>query len=412
MESGAIQSIGSAAILLTTVFLARIAGPTVQGEFGLVRAELDLLTALCLLGIPQAAFYFSHRGELSVSAGKRIALLQAAVAASGVFAWRIIDAATGPQAEGGLLQAASYAVAVFCMVAYALIRSLALAHRSPRIFAVFSALPSALLLVSVLAAFGFLSNWKASATTISLLFAASYGLCVALGYQGLLPTPRLPRNSIPHHLSCALLRYGAATWIASICQAASVFLILRWIKGHNGVESAGVFAAGLALVTLAVTPVNLVVPVLFKRWTGMSTSLQRRELAELAAIVMAVALGALGTLLAWGEQVVEFIFGAQYAPSADIFALLCLGIIPQGFFRLWGVQFNALGRPQVAVAIELSRLVILATGLLIVGKSLEFIIWVWLGSELCVLGAGAAAYIWYSMRAGHGSLESGRSSDA
>lgn len=389
IEAGAIQSVGSAAGLLITVVLAHTGGPELQGRFGLAKAELDFLTSLCLIGLPQAAFYFSQRRELPSSAAKRLIVIQACIAGCAVLLWKAFWASNGSDRFSPDVVALCYAIALIATVSYSMVRGASLAYRTPREFALYSAAPPVLLLANVMLTLAIVSNWRAYEGGIALMFAVSYGLCAVIGYRFLLPGSSPGSELLTVSLFRRLVRYGGATWLASVSQAACVYTALRWIERRaGGVEAAGIFSAGIALVLIAVTPINLIVPILFKQWTGASARIQRREFVEIASIVVGGAIVVALLMSLYGSEIIGFLLGSQYIPFASTFLLLCFAIVPQCLLRLWGVRYSAVGKPGLAVWLETFRLLALGLGLIVAGSNLNNVAWVWLSAEFTTLGLG------------------------
>ena len=383
------QSVGSAATLLITITLAHIGGPQVQGRFGLVKAEVDFLTSLCLIGLPQAAFYFCQRGDLSAAAARRLVVIQACIAGGAVLLWKAFSVSEGREDSSPGFIAASYALAIVATAAYSIVRGISLAYRSSREFALYSAAPSILLLGSVILILVVASDWRAPKTDVAFTFAAAYGVCAVLGYRWILPGWSRERVSLSIPLLRRLVSYGGATWLVGVSQAACLYAALFWIERRaGGVESAGIFAAGLALILVAITPINLVAPILFKRWTGTSARIQHREFVEIGSAVVGGALAVALIMAFWGSPIVGFLLGQTYKPYASIFALLSLGVVPECFLRLWGVRYNAAGRPGFPVWLEMFRFLALSVGLVAVGTSLNHVVWIWLSAEFATLGLG------------------------
>lgn len=390
VAAGAIQAVGSAAALLITILLARVCGPEVQGRFGLAKAEIDFLTALCLVGLPQAVFFFCRQGELSSSAARRLVLIQAGLAGGSVFAWKVLNFQGAGEGIDRYMVSSGFALALAATVSYSVVRGTCLAYRSSRSFSLFSAAPSVFLLGGVSLILVIASaNWRAPALDVLLIFALAYGLCALVGYRGLMPRESSADPALSFALVRRLVAYGSATWLASLSQAACSYLALWWIEGHaGGIESAGVFSAGLALVLIAITPINLVVPILFKRWTGASARLRNREFTEIAAVVFCGAVVAVSIMVLKGREVVGLLYGEQYSQFAPVFLVLALAILPQSFMRLWGVLYNAIGRPGLAVYLEMFRFSVLAVGLVAAGTSLSRAAWAWMVAELLTLCLG------------------------
>lgn len=377
LESGITQSFGSAAALLTTVLLARFGGAELQGRYSLVKAELDFLTALLLCGLPQAVFYFLEKGRLSVSVARQIIVAQTVIGASIALAWKTLVGTASDANSGTALLAGAYGAALGGMLGFAVVRAAILALQSSRVFSFYSAAPSVLVLVGVIVAF--LVNGKdTTRAELALVFASAYGATLLVGF-GMLVSSSSPRKGV---LGASLMRqlaaYGAATWMASISQAACVFGLLYWVESQlGGSRAAGVFAAGLALVLVVVTPLNLIVPILFRNWSRASSVERRREFVDMAVIVVAGAGIGVAAMAVFGSEIVSIIFGQEYIQHAHTMFVLFLGVAPECVLRLCGVSFNSTGHPWITVVVEAVRLALLGTGILAFGNSLVTVAWIW-----------------------------------
>jgi O-antigen/teichoic acid export membrane protein len=328
---------------------------------------------------------------LPLPTAKRLLEIQAALAGGAILLWKSWGPSDERIGSGSEFAAIWFGVAIVATVSYSMVRGLSLAYRPPRQFAFFTAAPAITLLGCVVLTSILASEWRAPAADVALMFAVSYGVCALAGYHWLLPHSRAERQAPIFPWVRQLIPYGSAAWLASTIQAACTFTALQWILWRaGGIEAAGAFSAGMALVLIAITPVNLIVPILFKYWMEASARVQRREFAEIAIIVTCGA-AAIALVMAFrGEDVVGLMFGVAYIPYAPIFLVLCLSIVPQSLVRLGSVLCNAAGRPALAVGLESFRFVALGSGLFLAGSSPHRVAWIWLGADLATLAVGAA----------------------
>jgi O-antigen/teichoic acid export membrane protein len=357
-----VQAAGSVATLASVTLIARMRGAEIQGNFALVKAEVDLLVAFLLLGMPQAIFYFLTRGALAWPRVWRITIAQAAIA--GLVALTVLVQRNAWQHQPvGILAAG---VAVAALVMHGNLRGGLLCVHSPLVFSAITALPGLCLLFGVsatLAAGEFMTAGIGQAALV--LAATTTTACLATAWvsrQRGFPTGE---EATPLKLR-ELIHYGVATWVPAVGQTLSPVIALNWVRGRlDDPIGVGVFSAALLAINLLLTPFAMIVPLLFKRWMAVGAETRRAEMRRVAAWLAPSCLG-FALLILWLEQpVVGRFFGPEYVSRGAVFAVMAIAIWPQTVNRLLGVSFSAEGWPWLAVVGEGMRVAALVLGLLV-----------------------------------------------
>jgi O-antigen/teichoic acid export membrane protein len=381
-----IQAAGSAATFLAVVLLGRQRGADIQGAFSLAKAEIDLLVALLLVGMPQAIFYHLHRRELNWAAVRRLAAVHAAAAgcmAAGFMWFRHAGTALG---STGLIAAA---VAVLALVAHADLRGALLDARSSRVFSIVTALPGLCLLLAVVVVLGADGmtdrRWATVLPVVAAANAAAFGVAalVARGSGSDADPPRSPELTV-------LARYGGATWVSAVAQTLNPVLALGWIERQIG-DPAGVgaFAAAALSMNVVLTPFAMLVPLLFKRWVGHEGAARWSEIRQFLWPTLLTCLAFAAVLRIFQVPLVSSVFGSDYLQHAVVFPVLAIGLWPQVMGRLLGVLFSAEGRPWLSILGDVSRVIVLAGVLLVfeVGN-LASVAVAWVLAEFVALAIG------------------------
>ena len=377
-----LQAIGSVSAFASTFLVARERGAEIQGGFGLAKAEVDLMVALLLIGLPQAIFYFLHQGALTWSHVRRLTAGHAVVATAAVLLFEAIRGGA-IAAEHGLPGALAIAVAVGALVVHGNLRAAMLEARSAAVFSIVTAFPGLFLLLAVITTLAAGGMNGRSTADVGPVLAAAY-LIACLCTLGVMWRIRDGGAATVRPPSLAQLgKYGVSTWIPAIAQNLSPVIALTWIDRHiEDPVGTGIFSAAILSLNLVLTPFAMLVPLLFKRWVAVEAEARRTELRRL--LVPAAGICAAVAVLFWivQEPVVRVAFGAEYLTRGGVFAVLALGLWPQAASRLFGVMFSAGGRPWLAVVGEVGRVVTLASGLFLfeIGQ-LVTLACLWVGAE-------------------------------
>jgi O-antigen/teichoic acid export membrane protein len=392
-----LQGVGSIATLACTMVLAKIDGPQVQGLFNTLKAEMDMLAAVLVLGLPQALFFYLQRGSLTWSTASRIAMAQASLGCilSAGYWWWASPAGIDLQGSRALLAASICSLAVGASILQVNSRSGVLALRSTFLFGFVTALPGAMLLLVLLVG---LASGRALSRGILFpaIFCVAYGLACLLSVWIAAHAPARAGSSTKQVPLRELLSYGAATCVPAVLQTLSIVLVLRFIRASSGdAEAVGVFAAALLCLTIGLTPLNFAVPLLFKRWVVEPEG--KRTQALYASYRLVIPVSIVATFLIWllERPLVSLAFGDEYLAYGSVFALASISLLPQALGKLAGVLFNSIGRPALAIPPEAIRVLVLFLGLILwSGKSLIALTAVWILSDMAGAIAGLLIVRW------------------
>ena len=390
-----VQGIGSVAMFGTIAVLARTLGPAGQGAFSLVKAEVDFLTAVALMGMPQALFYFSRSGRKGTSSCVALVIAHALAAVPAIVIWFMFSPdALGPSGSG-IAAVSMLAITVAFSVAYGDLRGLVLATHSSVWFSLVSASPNVLLLGIV----GVAAWVVPQGLTVHLvgvpLFFATYALSLAVasvGYVGRIEALAMRATKLVGSFR-ELLPFGVLTWIPAILQTALVLFVLHWVRGvGNGSDATGVFSTALTLTAIAVTPLSLAVPILFKWWMSLDEQNRRREVAITIVLATAIVAAMWLVLWRWEVEVVGAAFGPQFIEYAGVYSALFLATIPQVALKVFGVYCNSCGRPAIAAGVEAGRAMLILGAVVLMGTTLTDSVYAWVVGEFASLVLCATVY--------------------
>jgi len=370
-----LQGGGAAAMLLAVLWLAATAGPQVQGQFSRIKAEVDLVAALAMLGMPQALFFFLRGGRLSLARALRIAAAVALLALPLAWVWARLSGLGGALAWGLPVVAA-------LAVLHGQWRTLLLDRPGSGWFNLATALPQVLLLVVAV-------GWSAMAAQGE--GALLTGWALAYGLTLLLLAPRL--FSVPHQpapqagaatpvAAAELLRYGGAAWAAAVLANLSIVLLLRTVDASSGAAALGLFTLAWTLAQLPLLPLNYAAPLLLRQWTGgaVVASVRRPALTvALSGLLLAVAAALLAR---WRDDIG---FGAAYAGLGMLLAVLLLASAAEAVARLLVVRRHAAGRPWHATLAEAGRLLVLLPAWALGRGDLAALAWWWCAATVVSL---------------------------
>jgi O-antigen/teichoic acid export membrane protein len=393
-----VQAIGSFAVLATIAYLAHSMGTEAQGLFSSLKAEFDFYSAFLLVGLPQSIFYFVASKEQDRSQALTFAILHASVSLVIIAIWTVTAMYGSHVNFPSLEYVLFFSLAVTIGIFFSDARALVLAIRPAITFSVVTALPPVTIFVVVLISVNFLVDSDSSGSTIAnpAIFVFAYGLAtiVAITIIGR-PWPfQFVRPAIRD--IARSLRYGLATWVPAIAQAGSTLFAIRWLgKGLTSLEDIAGFSSAFALVLAILTPLSMVVPILFKWWAPLAAKQRDAELTKGLGIVFL--LSSLGFLLVWlfEGHLVRVMFGAEYLKFSGVYTALAATVLPQAAFRMWGVYCNSSGRPSDAAWLEAVRLVIVVICVATFGVDLASTVYAWILAEYItlLLGAFIAAYL-------------------
>jgi hypothetical protein len=340
-----LQAGGALAMLGATLLLAHELGPVPQGQFSKVKAEVEFIAALAMLGLPQSLFYFIQSGQMSLGNASRWCAAGSGLA---VLAGLIYF---GVMATDSLIGVLAMTAAIAAFTWHGALRGVVLAAAGARVFSMTTALPQLLLFAFAAGAvwFGQLSRTAvAVAFTFAFLVGSLLGVA-AFSRDGGSPS-RSPRGR-------DVIAFGIAAGVAALGIPGMTFVMLRTVEGELGAASLGVFALSLTIAQGVLVPLNYVVPLLFKRWMERPGEARPHHVGASVAL----ALIALAGLVAILGQIGERQALGPYAAVGDLLPILLLAAAADAYVRTLAVDSNAKGAPRLPAAAEVARLAITAS---------------------------------------------------
>lgn len=381
-----IQGLGAAALLAAVIYLGAALGPEAQGRFNRTKAEIEFVAAFAMLGLPQAMFYFVQRGELPLRQALRIAAGAALLGALGALVYAVF---TGRALDGPSVVALALATAA--CVWHGELRALLLTLVSSSSFNTMTALPQWLML-------GLALGWAGAGGGDAVLaagFATAYLAPAVWAQAQLLRQPPGVAAGGTAPASGALVRFGAAAWLAATLGAAALVIAQRGVEHAHGPAALGVFTMALALAQVPLVPVSYAAPLLFRHWMGVAGPPPLRWLFVPPLAIGCAALLVLVLVPAAASAGIGF--GERYAALGGLLPLLLVGTAGESLLRLLGAHANAAGRPWQVVAAEGLRGAGLLAGVLLLpstaGLPASAGVWgasAWAAALLLLLGRRAA----------------------
>lgn len=331
LQTVLVQGVGAASALFAVLVLGSVLGPEPQGLFSRIKVEVEFCTALAMLGMPQALFYFVKTSRLDLRTALRWASCSPLLGAVVALGYAL---AIGEYSDGTSLVLLCAAVA--CCTWYGILRGLTLAHPTILQFNITTALPQVLILVLALA----LALWheNMAADTLTACFALLFAVpaVVALRSLRLLARSPAPRLTPPH--MSAVLRYGTAAWLTVSLTAAGILLIQRGVESVLGEAALGIFTMALVLAQIPLTPVNYALPVLFRHWVQQGNDgLPWRALGLCTGglLLTAAIVGSLSSMQS------DLWLGTRYDGLATLLSVLLVGAAGETLLKVIAVDCHA-----------------------------------------------------------------------
>jgi O-antigen/teichoic acid export membrane protein len=352
-----VQSLGPACSFLTLFAIARLAGPTEQGQYAQAKSWVDLLATLGCYGFPQGFIYAINRCGASAKALARwsvvytAAFAPLALAFSGAGAWLGAFGSGGAAGSPLLLGGAAAA-----LVLYGLWRGVYLTHDAGLRFGIFSIVPSVILLATV--APGVATGWR----RFDWMILGSAGPTVAISAAMMRPILRQERQERHREQPWRTILFnGTHSFAQAVLLAAQPVVAYRLVRAFGGADrDVGFLNLGLFLVQGLSVPISMVAPLAFARWTsaadeGLLHRLSARSWRWIAAgIVAGIALA-----LPVG-RVVPLIFGQQYRDAVPVVQVMVLTLPLLWYARIVAPALHARSRPGINTAAFAARLGVFA----------------------------------------------------
>jgi O-antigen/teichoic acid export membrane protein len=378
--------VGAVTTILATIFVTRLYGPTGQGYLGYFRSAVDLVVGIATFGFPQAFVYMLNTKIASVGWTLRFSTVYSTIFALVIGALGAALYVTGIAASEGL-----DGVAVLCAVlasiallAHGLYRAICLVIRSTITFNVVTVLPSVLLLSIYILARS--HNYKT--LVVAHAMAALISLFVVLGlfpwHLFRQPMAGSGQQTTLHFAA----KYGFLSFLPHVSLAAATFLTYALLLQAPGAEVAvGYFSVSVLVLSAAVMPLTMVIPVLFNAWSQPGIEDRRRaSFVKLAHVGTLTSLAAIVVGIPLSEPATKLFFGSQFLPSAQVTKLLLLSAFALYQTRLSSALLLALGRADAVAVGSIVRLSIILALILASDRSITNAAVAWVIAEFA--GAG------------------------
>jgi O-antigen/teichoic acid export membrane protein len=352
----AVQAFGPASAFLTIFLIARLGGPSDQGEFAQLKAFVDLMVALGCFGFPQGFVFVINKLAASGAALARwsqvYALAFLPVAVGGALAAQRL----GYLSIGGAERLSSVfllTAAASVLVLHGMWRGVYLTHDQGIPFAVFTILPAVTQLLAVAAAL--FAGWRRFDWAILLATLPAIAATTAM-MRPILAAPT--RGRVSEQPWRPLLSNGLHSFLQAVLmtlQPMVAYGLVRYLGG--GSADVGRLNAGLFLVQGLTVPITMVAPLLFARWTSVTDAGFVQRLRDLTWRGVAAG-GAAGVILALAAAaLVPLIFGARYGAAVRPAQAMLLTLPLACHVRVVAPALHARGRPglnTVALALRLA----------------------------------------------------------
>lgn len=341
-------------MLLTLLLLANELGPVPQGQFSKVKAEVEFIAALVMLGFPQSLFFFMQSGRMTLASSRRwCAWVGCAAGVGGVLF------GSGRATESAFVVVAM-AAATAAFAWHGTLRGVVLATAGTRTFNITTTFPQVFLLAFAIGAVwaGALSTF-ASAVAFALAFTAGSLL-------GLKPSTTRPEASAHSPRLREVVMFGLTAGVAALGVPCTTFVLVHAVDRALGASALGVFALSLTIAQGVLVPLNYVVPLLFKRWMEYPGESRPHLIGGSAALALAALAGA-SALLAFVDVAEGWV--GPYGAMKSLLPILLLASSVDAYQRTLAVDANARGVPSAPALAELTRIATLVAIAFLIGPS-------------------------------------------
>ncbi|MEA9601197.1 hypothetical protein VC188_03550 [Polynucleobacter sp. MG-28-Ekke-A2] len=371
-----IQGVGALAMLAATLMIGLSLGPAQQGKFSLVRAELQFIGALCLFGLPQAIFYFSESNRLE---RKKVYLLVGGVAIITLIVAFFYSLLTyGEEISYAMI----FALAVSISNIYGVLRGAVLAHSSTRYFNLVSAAPQIIVLFFIITIIPYINefqDWQ-----IAFIFLSSAAISAVFTFIVVNRRVNFPVFGMSVEVN-EIVKYGAGAWLTAVLLGTSSFFWLKYIENSLGITAVGIFTMGLIAINFILTPLNLGLPLLFKRWTNNISNKDSLKSTLISGVAVFIAVA---TILLLTNFMPKLPFLVAYSSLEQFKWIFGMTAVAEVMLRLSGVAGNAMGLPVIHTLAEATRALSLAVFFLWVDQiTLLLIIKGWMFGAIMAVAA-------------------------
>ncbi len=352
------QFLGVGATFLVNIVIARRYGPEGQGYLSHYRSTIIFLSNVGLFGFPQAFVYMINSKTIEVYWAVKFSTYYSLLFGVAGLGLGALLYSLGIRELSGFdpLTVLAIIIATTGMVLHGMYRAISLSTKPIYVFNFVSIMPAIFALLIYF--FWYADNYQV--LVLSLVFAGAISSFLA---AFVLKDHLFSKQRLNNSLSklTASVRYGFWSFFPGTTFAfviTATYALLR----QNGIsdETAGYFSISYLLVSTAILPLNMIVPVLFDTWskeTDQKYNLQSYlKLAHLGTVV-AIASFSVGMVLI--RPITVLVFGSEFSPSVLSTQILILSVYALYQSRLLSAMLLAIGCPTVVGIAALMRAVII-----------------------------------------------------
>lgn len=344
----AIQGVGAAAVFGAVILIGLLSGPTAQGHFSRVKSEIEFIVAISMFGMPQAVFYFLNSQRMSLVTAVKVSGIL------GIVSVAISSIYIGVTHSVDSLYMLLFAAASAAMVVHGMLRIVILVFSSTHFFNIVTTLPQVLLFILVVTINhgNALVGW-----VVPVIFFISYFIGCAFVWS-ILRVTNISENSVGAQGATLkeLLKFGAAAWLVAALSTATAVFWLRHTEAALGQAAVGVFAMGLTIVQVVLTPFNYAAPLLYKRWMEAPDNSQAIRLAIILGIGSFLVISML--LLIQGQlPMLESV--SAYSALIELKWAFAVAAAAEVMIRIVAVSTTSAGYPLAPALAESVRLALL-----------------------------------------------------
>ena len=381
------QILGLGSTALTQVLITRRYGPQGQGYLCYWKSTVEFVASIGLFGLPQALVYLLNAHSLQAKWAIKLStyycialgLLGAGVT-SAMWLFR-----ASPLQGFDRLAMASIVIASTTMILHGLYRSISLSTRSIVIFNLITIMP-AVISLCLYAVWRSAKPKELVLVVIVAWVASSLAAALILNFNPF--SGRLDELSITLEKIKQTVGYSFWSFIPGLSYSLVIAGSYRLIHQEEGDAGVGQFSVSLLILSMAVLPLTMIVPILYDTWSKEANRPNNRR-SFLALSHLGTMFGILACILGviLVEPVTLTVFGSAFSPSVRTTKFMLLSAYAIYQTRLLSAMLLAVGRPHTVAfaAVLRSGVIFLAISQEIFGST-DGLAWAWnVGEYISVL---------------------------
>lgn len=352
-----VQSLGPLSALMTTWFLARFGGPLLQGEFAQYKSLIDLLFVLGSFGFPQAIVYIINKNNTSIRKIASYSTLYCIFITPAFIAITYLYFKNTDNYKYDILEATITSIAASLLMLHGFYRAIYLSKNQDIGFSIATILPPAFLLLLLL-------------ISIKIKETNDYYFSIVYFFSNILAciiTFSLIRNIIKKDSFIninkkiywnLLINHSLHSFLQSFLIAIQPFLaytIIKKMGGSNG--DVGFLNIGIFLAQGISTPISMIAPILFSRWTKLSNStISLITFTKKYKIIILIAYFIIGIAFVYIAYITTPIFFGEIFSDASLATSYILFSLPFLLHsKALSPAFHALGHPKINTSVSFLR---------------------------------------------------------